>query len=224
MPVLFFPLSSDGGGPAFCNTLCGEPCGQAKAACRLDLTKMPLPGKLLCALLLACGLCAPAFADVMYQCVDADGRKSFSNIKSSAPGLRCTAMDLGPAGSAGAGAGKPAAAKTPTPAGFPKVDENSQRARDNDRRRILEGELAAEQKALEEAKKLLAEQEALILPEERMAPQTHCVPTPKGKSCTASGGGIAGGKVEERLQPFRDRVALHQRNIEAIQQEIYRLR
>jgi hypothetical protein len=32
------------------------------------------------------------------------------------------------------------------------------------------------------------------------------------------GGAISGGKVQERLQPYKDKVALHERNIEAIQQ------
>ncbi|MBS1228999.1 MAG: hypothetical protein H6R17_2276 [Proteobacteria bacterium] len=146
----------------------------------------------------------PVQADVMYQCVDEGGHKSFSNIKSSAKGAKCTAMDLGAPVTVPA---PKAAAKTPTPATFPKVDDSTQKARDTDRRRILDSELAAEQKNLDEAKKALAEQEAIILPNERMQ---H--------------GGISGGKVEERIAPYRDKVALHERNIEAIQKEIAKLR
>ncbi len=150
----------------------------------------------------------PAQADVMYQCVDQDGHKSFSNIKSSEKGARCTAMDLGtPAHPPPAAK---SSAKTPTPSTFPKVDDNAQKARDNDRRRILESEMAAEQKNLEQAKKDLAEQEATVLPSERMQ--------------FKGGAGISGGKVEERIQPYRDKVALHERNIEAIQKEISNLR
>ena len=149
----------------------------------------------------------PVHADVMYQCVDESGHKSFSNIKSSAKGSKCTAMDLGAPVTVPA---PKAAAKTPTPATFPKVDDNTQKARDTDRRRILDSELAAEQKNLDEAKKALAEQEAIILPSER---QQY-----KG------GGGISGGKVDERIAPFRDKAALHERNIEAIQKEISKLR
>ena len=149
----------------------------------------------------------PVQADVMYQCVDDRGHKSFSNIKSSAKGAKCTAMDLGTPVTVPA---PKAAAKTPTPATFPKVDDNTQKARDTDRRRILDSELATEQRNLEEAKKALVEQEAIILPSER---QQY-----KG------GGGISGGKVEERIQPYRDKVALHERNIEAIQKEIAKLR
>ena len=112
----------------------------------------------------------------MYQCVDESGHKSFSNIKSSVKGAKCTAMDLGEP--VAVPAPKAPAAKTPTPASFPKVDDSAQKARDTDRRRILEGELASEQKNLEDAKKTLAEQEAVVLPEERL-----------------QGGAIAGGKV-----------------------------
>lgn len=156
----------------------------------------------------------PAHADVMYQCVDASGHKSFSNMKSSAKGVQCTAMDLGPvaplAAPAPAATTPRPAARTATPASFPRVDDNAQKARDSDRRRILDSELAAEQRNAEQAKRELAEQEGIILPSERMQ--------------FKGGGGIAGGKVEERLQSYRDKLALHERNIEAIQKEIARLR
>ena len=41
------------------------------------------------------------------------------------------------------------AAANPTPAGFPKVQEDAQKARDTDRKRILEQELAGEQRSLD---------------------------------------------------------------------------
>ena len=137
-------------------------------------------------------------ADVMYQCVDEHGNKTFSNVRLGGKGFKCTAMDLGPATSVP----EPApAAKVPSPANFPKVGENTQRERDNDRRRILENELEAEQKNLEQAKKELAEQEA-----------------------SRSGGERNYQRVLERLEPFKNKVALHERNIEAIQKELARLR
>ena len=165
-------------------------------------------------------------ADVMYQCVDESGHKSFSNIKTSDKGAKCTAMDLGPSEAAPAAK---ATTKTPTPATFPKVDDNAQKARDNDRRRILEGELATEQASLEQAKKELAAQDESAQPEERVTSRQNCVPITlkdgkTGQSCTTIPGGINNAKVEERLQPFKDKVALHERNIEAIQKEIAKLR
>ncbi len=151
----------------------------------------------------------PVQADVMYQCVDESGHKSFSNVKSTTKGTRCTAMDLGPVSSVPPPPPPKAAAMAASPADFPKVDNGTQKARDGDRRRILEGELASEQKALDEARRVLAEQEATILPNERMQ--------------TKTGGGINGGKVEERVAPYRDKVALHERNVEAIKKELARL-
>ena len=145
----------------------------------------------------------PVQADVMYQCVDESGHKSFSNIKSTAKGSKCKVMDLGPVVAVPP---PKAAPRSASPAGFPKVDGDTQKARDTDRRRILESELAAEQKNLDEARKVLAEQEAAVLPSERM-----------------QGGATSGGKVAERVQPYRDKVALHQRNIEAISKEIAKL-
>ena len=141
---------------------------------------------------------AAAQADVMYQCLDAYGHKTFSNVRLSSPGAKCTAMDLGTVTTVPPA--KPAA-KAPSPATFPKVGENVQKERDNDRRRILESELAAEQKNLEQARKDLAEQEAVRSGDERNYQ-----------------------RVLERLEPFKNKVALHERNIEAIQKELGKLR
>ncbi|WP_374683033.1 DUF4124 domain-containing protein [Accumulibacter sp.] len=140
----------------------------------------------------------PAYAQDIYKC-DVDGRITYSNV----PTKNCRKLILDPVNLSPA----PKAARTPTPTNFPKVDDQTQKARDGDRRRILETELAAEQKNAEQAKKALAEQEAIVLPNERM-----------------QGGAISGGKVEERLQPYKDKVALHDRNVEAISKEIANLR
>jgi hypothetical protein len=142
-----------------------------------------------------------AHADI-YKCVGSDGHVTYSNMGDR----NCKRLSLDPvpastSAPASAAAGKPAAAKSPTPAGFPKVEEGAQKSRDNDRRRILEGELAAEQKNLEQAKKEMADQEAVRLGGERNYQ-----------------------RVIDRVQPFKDKVALHERNIEAIQSEISRLR
>lgn len=143
----------------------------------------------------------PAAAQDIYKCADADGRVTYSNV----PTKTCRKLTLDPVNVAPGG--KSSASKAATPASFPKVDDQTQKSRDGDRRRILETELAAEQKNVEQAKKELAEQEAIVLPNERM-----------------QGGAISGGKVQERLQTYKDKVALHQRNIEAIQKEIANLR
>ena len=178
-----------------------------------------------CVFLLLAGLSLPVQGEVMYQCVDESGHKSFSNLRPSGKGVKCTAMDLGPSTTVPASKAAPAA-RTPTPASFPKVGDATQKSRDADRRRILEGELSAEQRNLEQARKELAAQEETILPEERFGPQQRCVAGKDGKqTCTTVGsGGVNGGKIEERLQPYKDKVALHERNVEAIQKELAKLR
>jgi hypothetical protein len=101
-------------------------------------------------------------------------------------------------------ASKPATPQNSAPsssAGFPRVDTGTQKARDNDRRRILEDELANEQRAFEVARKELADQEALRYGDERNYQ-----------------------KVLDRLQPFKDKVQIHERNIEALRREISNLR
>jgi len=145
-----------------------------------------------------------AYAQDIYRC-DSDGQ---SPLLTTAPTKNCRKILLNPVNLTPSAKSAPkSSTSTPTPGSFPKVDDQTQKSRDTDRRRILEGELAAEQKNAEQAKKDLAEQEAIVLPSERM-----------------QGGAISGGKVQERIQQYRDKVALHQRNIEAIQKEIGNLR
>jgi hypothetical protein len=136
-----------------------------------------------------------ARADV-FKCVDEDGHVTYTNTKPSAK-AKCSQLSRDQRVSTVPGR----ATGTPSPAGFPKVDGDTQKARDSDRRKILEQELAAEQKSLEQAKKDLAEQEAIRTGDERNYQ-----------------------RVLDRLQPFKDKVALHERNIEALQKEIRNLR
>lgn len=145
-----------------------------------------------------------AQAQDIYKCADSDGHVTYSNL----PSKTCKKIFLDPVNVAPSAKAAPkTASAASTPASFPKVDGQTQKSRDGDRRRILEGELTTEQKNVEQAKKELAEQETLVLPSERM-----------------QGGGISGGKVQERIQQYRDKVAIHQRNIEAIQKEMSNLR
>jgi hypothetical protein len=136
-----------------------------------------------------------ARADV-YKCVDEDGHVTYTNTKPS-PKAKCSMLSRDQRVSTVPGR----AAGTPSPAGFPKVDGSTQKARDNDRRMILEQELATEQKNLEQAKKELAEQEAIRTGDERNYQ-----------------------RVLDRLQPYKDKVALHERNIEALKREIGNLK
>jgi multidrug resistance efflux pump len=141
----------------------------------------------------------PAHAEI-YKCADRDGHVTYSNVAAKG----CAKLNLDPISTVPSAA-KPAT-RTPTPSTFPRVEDSTQKARDTDRRKILEQEQAAEQKSLEEARKKLAEGEA-ALPQERM-----------------QGGGINQAKVQERTQPLKDQVQLHERNLEAIRKELQNLR
>jgi predicted transcriptional regulator len=87
------------------------------------------------------------------------------------------------------------------PGNFPKVDADTQKGRDSKRRQVLEDELAQEMKQLDEAKKALAEAEATRLGDERNYQ-----------------------KFLDRVQPFKDVVADHKKNIDALKEEIAGLR
>ena len=146
--------------------------------------------------------CNSALADTLYKCQNADGRTTYTNQKT---GKSCEIISQDKPVSTFSNPQQKA--KQPTPGDFPRVAGEQQKARDSDRRAILEQELASEQKNLDAAKKTLAEQENLILPEERVA-----------------GGGIQQGKREERIKSHRDKVQLHERNLESIRREIGNLK
>lgn len=143
----------------------------------------------------------PVQADTLYKCQGADGRTTYTNQKSN---KSCEVISQDKPISTFNAPQKP---KQATPADFPRVNGDQQKARDNDRRAILEKELANEQKNLETAKRELAEQENLVLPEER-----------------TQGGGIQGGKREARVQTYRDGVQLHERNLESLRRELANLK
>ena len=151
---------------------------------------------------------APALADI-FKCIDEGGHVTYTNAKVGGKGCSLlsrdqpvSSMPAGPASRpAGAPSTAPAAPSASGAAGFPRVDAGTQRARDNDRRRILEDELATEQNSLAVAQKDLADQEAIRNGDERNYQ-----------------------RVLDRLQPFKDKVQLHERNIEALRREIANLR
>ena len=137
-------------------------------------------------------------ADI-YECVDPSGNKRFTNIKAEAKG--CKLLNVSVPNTVPAV--KPPAAKgattatTSTPPAFPKVDADTQRQRDTDRRKILEQELANEEKLLDQARKELAEQDSVRLGSERNYQ-----------------------RVLERLEPYKKKVKLHEDNIASLKREL----
>ncbi len=136
----------------------------------------------------------------MYQCTYADGKPPlFTNDKSAAKSKSCKLLDIGPINTVPAP--KPQAKSAPGPANFPKVDPQTQKQRDADRRRILEQELVNEQKLLEQAQKDLAAQESIRLGSERNYQ-----------------------RVLDRLEPYQKKVRLHEDNVASLKKELSNLR
>lgn len=144
---------------------------------------------------LALALAAPAWADT-FKCVDASGRATYTNMKDETKGKNCSLVmreiSVVPAIKT-----PPRPAAGPSPAGFPKVDPATQKARDGERRRILEEELSGEEKALAQAKAELAEQESIRTGDEKNYQ-----------------------RVLDRLQKYKDEVERHQNNIAALKKEL----
>ncbi len=99
--------------------------------------------------LLATALPAAAQMDAIWSCVDDQGHKVFQN---NGLGTNCHRVDGVVATIPGTTSSPPRRVAPPvpgvSPANFPRVDRDTQRLRDVDRRRILEDELRTEQDRL----------------------------------------------------------------------------
>jgi hypothetical protein len=159
------------------------------------------------AALLAAGLLLHALAQAqVYKCVDERGRVEFTDTAKRG----CKVLDLpglivappphqAPARQAG---GAPrAAASASAPANFPRVDAAQQRARDDDRREILNDELRNEEKKLGDLKRDFNNGE----PERQGNERNYA-------------------KYQERVAQMRDDVARTERNIDALKREIASIR
>ena len=93
-----------------------------------------------------------------------------------------------------------------SPEGFPKVDGETQKNRDDTRFLILQNELSEEERLLEEAKLNLNE----------ASPEVYRGKDGKTYRNTE--------KYEEKIKPLADQVELHQRNVEALKTELSKLK
>jgi hypothetical protein len=145
---------------------------------------------------------------VVYKCVDQSGRVEFTD--SSKPG--CKVLDLpgyfpaptaAPAPRARPPATRQGSAPPPaaSPAGFPRVDTAQQRARDDDRREILNDELRNEERKLADLKRDFNNGEP-----ERQGNERNFA------------------KYQERVAQMRDNIGRSERNIEALKREIASIR
>ncbi len=123
-----------------------------------------------------------------FKCTTGSGVAAYFNV----PGLEGSAPARTSTSSSGG------SRSTPTPAGFPKVDAETQRGRDDMRRKVLSDELAAEEKLLAEARTSYANGAPVPLAEE----QSNAA------------------KYQERIGRLRQAVQLHERNVEALRKEL----
>jgi len=157
---------------------------------------------MLLAMAAAASLPAPALSSDIFLCVDADGNKTFQNVGT---GKGCKRMDMGPVLSVPASRvpqqRAPATGSddrvTASPANFPRVDRDTQRLRDNDRKRVLEDELKAEEDKLARLK----------------AEYNDGVPERRGDERNFA-------LYAERTQRLRDDVARAEGNVSALRREL----
>ena len=156
-------------------------------------------------LVLACAWMQHAWAETC-KYLDGEGRVIYSNTPNNPPKgatkVKCfdDPAPKGAASNARNSDARPATADANAKAKTPRVTEDAQKTRDNERRRILEQELADETKQLAQAKEQLAAQEAIRNGNERNYE-----------------------RFLERVRPYRDAVATHERNLEALKREIANL-
>lgn len=130
-----------------------------------------------------------AVANTLYKCTDESGVVLYTNQKTSKK--TCTVLSQQAPPPQASGGAKQRMASAPTPGDYPRVSGTEQKARDSDRRAILDRELANELQNVEKAKKTLVE---------------------------------AGHQPADKLQPLRDTLALHERNVESLKKELGNLR
>ena len=134
----------------------------------------------------------------IFKCREPGGRWTYTDDKRRAEREKCelvtTHINVAP---------PPAVPKQqarPAPRSFPRETDADRASAKGRQREILEKELAAEEADLAKAKQALAEQESVRTGDERNY-----------------------AKVLERLQPFKDRVETHEKNVEALKRELANL-
>jgi len=132
-------------------------------------------------------------ATEIWKCKSRDGKWTYTNDRNEAEKLKCETVTRQ--------VNVAPATKAPaSSSGFPR-ETTEQRASARERQReVLEKELTTEQSALAKAKQDLAAQEAIRTGDERNY-----------------------ARVQERLQPYKDSVETHEKNIEALRRELSNL-
>ena len=159
---------------------------------------------LIAALLALSGVAQVYAQSATYKCVDSGGRSTYTNVKEEMAGKKCTVVSrevsvvpaqqiTAPPAKAASGAAKSTGER---------VDTNTQRSRDDTRRKILQEELDAAEKRLSEAKQKLAEQDPVRSVEEKVNPQ----------------------RALDRLKPHQEEVERQEQNVASLKRELSNLR
>jgi hypothetical protein len=118
----------------------------------------------------------------LFRCTTKSG-EAFFNVPDSRSGIS-------------SGPGK----SEPSPSSFPRVDANTQKSRDDMRKKVLNDELASEEKQLAEARAAYGNGAPTPLPDEKADAE----------------------KYRQRIDLLRQTVQLHERNVEALKKELAR--
>jgi hypothetical protein len=147
-------------------------------------------------------LCGSSYAQQstteIYRCIDAEGRRHYTNAKKEkeTAGMKCELV------TSQINIAPPLAQpRDRGPDAFPRETPGQSAGARERQREVLEQELANEREALNRARQALAAQEAVRTGDERNY-----------------------ARVEERLQPFKDTVQNHEKNIQALQRELGNLK
>jgi hypothetical protein len=120
-------------------------------------------------------------SSALFKCTTGTGAEAFFNVPD--------------------GRSEPAPSKgTPAPANFPRVDADTQKARDDLRKKVLSDELATEEKLLADARTEYGSGAPAPLPEEKADAERY----------------------RQRIERLRQSVQLHERNIDALKKELGR--
>jgi hypothetical protein len=130
----------------------------------------------------------------IFKCRNESGQVVYTNDRRQAEKQKCEPVTA----RVNVAPSRPAAIRPP---GFPRETTASSASARERQREVLERELAAEEQALKQAQQALAEQEAVRSGDERNY-----------------------ARVLERLQPYKDTVQNHEKNIQALQRELANLK
>ena len=154
------------------------------------------------------------FAEI-YKRVDADGRITYSNVKTKGatrlefdPDANAISNEQRPKRNGEASSNK----RTATPDSFPKVDKDTQSQRDSKRQEILQSELDSEKAALEAAKQAYAEG----------ASKPEIFHKKNANGTTSTFRNVP--KFDEKMKTLQTEVDSHENNIKLLQKELDALR